>query len=197
VPFWDRSAPVRAQLEAELERAVGSADAGHPIRVDKLKSGSGAHPTVRLLGQAWLDDEGRIAAIGWEGDIPTALGVLQELPDGAGAATLWAGFHPDLPEVKLWAGLDRVGVGEYKVAQGVGTDCVDLQVLGDGGVYLSELLGANEVEEVDLGGRYTAVVGGTVGRVWLGKVEDAVARVSAFPSNARTQPFWAAFPDTE
>ena len=113
------------------------------------------------------------------GDLPTALGVLQGLPDGTGAATLWAGFHPDLPEVKLWAGLDRVGVSEYKVAQGVGTDCVDLQVL------------------VDLGGRYTAVVGGTVGRVWLGKVEDAVARVSALPSNAGTQSFWVAFPDTE
>ena len=79
----------------------------------------------------------------------------------------------------------------------MGADCVDLQVLSDGRVYLSELLGANEVEEVDLGSRYTAVVGGTVGRVWLGKVEDAAARVSALPSNAGTQSFWAASPDTE
>jgi hypothetical protein len=111
--------------------------------------------------------------------LSVAMSALATLPDGADPASLWAALVPEVPETRLWAELDRLGVSERLMLARDGERCVDFQSAGQGAVYLSDL------------------VGGTVEHVWSGSIDDAIARVARLPRNAGVDAFWSAFPDAD
>ena len=145
----------------------------------------------------WRREDGRPTTIGWKGDLPAALEALRGLPNGAGPAKLWAALAPDQPLIRLWAELYRLGVSERLMLSGGDGRCVDLQSAGEEDVHLTDLVGAVDSTELDVGGGLVAQVGGTVEQVWTGAVTDALARIATLPDNAGTDAFWSAFPDTE
>jgi hypothetical protein len=200
VALWKRAAkddPQREGLEAELGRVgVSASDPWFPVRISKFRVRSEV-TEVSLSGQMWRREDGQPTTIGWDDNLPATLQVLASLPDDAGPASLWAALAPDAPALRLWAELDRLGVSERLMRSRGGSRCVDLQSAGQGAVYLTDLAGAAESTEVDLGRGRVAQVGGTVEHVWNGSVNDALARLAPLPSEAGIDAFWAAFPDAE